>query len=729
VTPEFDDDAEFDAWEGRFGGGELVVDVDARTISVELAYGMREGQEARFSVDLASAESLFARRDDDTDAEDVAGGGKGEWEVEWHAADRAIDLDDPAALGEIEHPMIAAGADPAAVREHIEPLEDLAAKVEEEREDAEDEFDPAAVLEVLDHTLVALRSAGVRRAVIGYTGRSAIADGWPHGVAEALAEGPLAAGRGRLGRAHRCGRAVSARSADARHDDPHCPARRLERDGSNEWSVRRSRRRRRQWDRDGDASLHDLAAAELRSRCARPGRPVLVRVPVPTIARMIPPHDVLVEQLAELIAIPSVSADPVHADDIRRAADWVVERIHAAGGEAEIQERGGRPLVIGHVAASTGAGAPTVLAYEHLDVLPPDPLDLWQSDPWALVERNGSLVARGVADDKAHLYMLLEATRLLAADGELPVNVRFAIDAEEEVGGRSVIDGVEEDGRPADVALVLDGGYATESLPSFCTALRGMCYFHVTVRTGERDLHSGLYGGAALAATHALMQMLAAVLPDRDGRLPEPLRAGIVAPTEEELAGWSVLPPGAEELASDGARPNDAAAAAEFRLRTTAEPSVTVNGIESGSPRLQKTVLPVEAVANVSMRLAPGQTVAAMAPVFERLLREAAPEGATVDVELWSTGEPGYVDPEAPAIVLAQDAFEHVLGVRPVLVRSGGSIPVVASLVARGVPAIVTGFARPTAQMHSPNEHIPAAALREGLETTVELLRRFGELG
>jgi acetylornithine deacetylase/succinyl-diaminopimelate desuccinylase-like protein len=256
-----------------------------------------------------------------------------------------------------------------------------------------------------------------------------------------------------------------------------------------------------------------------------------------------------------------------------------------------------------------------------------------------------------------------------------------------------------------------------------------MCYFHVTVRTGERDLHSGLYGGAALTATHALMQMLAAVLPGPDGRLPGPLRAGVVPPTEEELAGWSALPTGAEELASDGARPNDARAAAEFHLRTTAEPSVTVNGLESGSPRLMKTVLPVEAQANVSIRLAPGQTTAAIAPAFERLMREAAPDGATVDVELWATGEPGYVDPEAPAIVLAQDAFEGVLGVRPVLARSGGSIPVVAALVARGVPAIVTGFARPTAQMHSPNEHIPVTALREGVETVVEVLRRLGQLG
>ena len=444
---------------------------------------------------------------------------------------------------------------------------------------------------------------------------------------------------------------------------------------------------------------------------------------------VIPPHEELVAGLAELIAIPSVSADPVHADDVRRAADWVAGRIRAGGGEAELQQRGGRPLVIGEVRASTGEEAPTVLAYAHLDVQPPDPLDLWDSDPWTLVERNGSLVARGVADDKAHLFMLLEAARLLAAADELPVNVRFAIDAEEEVGGHSVVDWVEEGDGAADVALVLDGDYATETLPSFCTALRCLCYFHVTVRTGERDLHSGLFGGAALPATHALMRILSAVVPGADGRLPESLRAGIVPPTDDELEGWSVLPPGREKLGAHGARPGDSRAADEFHVRTTAEPSVTVHGLESGSPRLQKTVLPVEAVANVSIRLAPGQTTAAIAPVFERMLRDAAPEGAELDVELWSTGEAGYVDPDAPAVVLAQDAFEHVLGVRPVLVRSGGSIPVVATLVARGVPAIVTGFARPTAGMHSPNEHIPASALREGLETVVETFRRLGRLG
>ncbi|HEX5583230.1 M20/M25/M40 family metallo-hydrolase [Gaiella sp.] len=442
---------------------------------------------------------------------------------------------------------------------------------------------------------------------------------------------------------------------------------------------------------------------------------------------MLPPHDALVAELSELIAIPSVSADPAHAGDLARAADWVAARIRGAGGEVEILERTGRPLVLGEVPASR-SDAPAVLAYAHLDVQPPDPLELWESDPWTLTERDGLLVGRGVADDKAHLFMLLKATELLAAAGELPVTVRFMIDAEEEVGGHAVCDWAAEDSGPASAAVILDGGYATATLPAFCTALRGICFFHVSARTGERDLHSGMAGGGALNASEALLRSLTAVLPGPGGRLPEPLRAGIIPPTDSEVASWSALPSGAEELEAQGARPADATAADEFFVRTTAEPSVSVNGIESGSPHLQKTVLPVEAHANVSIRLAPGQSAAEIAPVFERLLRGAAPPGTTLEVVLRSTGEPAYIDPESSAVQLGLDAFEHVLGTRPILTRSGGSIPVVATIAARGVPAIVTGFSRPTAQMHSPNENIPAGAISEGLGTIVELLRRFGAL-
>ena len=443
-----------------------------------------------------------------------------------------------------------------------------------------------------------------------------------------------------------------------------------------------------------------------------------------------PTHEELREQLAELIAIPSVSADPDHAKDVEAAADWVAEKIRAAGGTADVVPwNGGRPLVIGELAASERAeSAPTILCYAHFDVQPPDPLDLWESPPFELAERDGWLYARGVADDKAHLFMLVESARQLAEAGELPVNVRFAFDSEEEVGGQSVGEWVTADERGADAAIVFDGDMYERDVPTFYTALRGMAYFHVNVRTGERDLHSGLFGGAALNAMHALMQTLSGVLP-RDGRLPEPLRARIAPPTAQELESWSALTPGSELLAGVGATPADARAAEEFYVRTWGEPSVDVHGLAGGSPQLVKTVLPVEAWANVSIRLAPGQSVDEIAPVFERLLRDAAPEGARLEIEVQSKGEPARVSPDAPAIKLAREAFEHVLGNESMLVRVGGSIPVAERIVAKGMPAIITGIATKDANAHSPNEKFPADYLRLGVEAVSETYRRLGQLG
>ena len=236
-----------------------------------------------------------------------------------------------------------------------------------------------------------------------------------------------------------------------------------------------------------------------------------------------------------------------------------------------------------------------------------------------------------------------------------------------------------------------------------------------------------MYGGAALNAAHALVQTLAALLA-RDGRLSEPLREGLVPPTEEELAGWRELPAGENELADQGARPADARAADEFYLRTFAEPALEVNGIESGSPHLQKTVLPVHAVANVSIRLAPGQDPDRIAVVLEQLLREAAPAGASVEIERLSSSPPGLVSPDAPAIKLAQDAFERVVGRRPALIRSGGTIPIVPALAGKGIPAIVTGFSLPDAQIHSPNERLVADYVPLGIATARELFRELAAL-
>jgi acetylornithine deacetylase/succinyl-diaminopimelate desuccinylase-like protein len=440
-------------------------------------------------------------------------------------------------------------------------------------------------------------------------------------------------------------------------------------------------------------------------------------------------YEELRDQLAELIAIPSVSADPAHAGDVEAAAEWVADRIRGAGGEAEVLPwNGGRPLVIGEVKASQKAdSAPTVLCYAHFDVQPPDPLELWESPPFELAERDGWLFARGVADDKAHLFMLVEAARQLSSAGDLPVNVRFMLDSEEEVGGQSVVEWVASDARGADAAFVFDGDMAEKGVPTFYTALRGLCYFHVRVRTGERDLHSGLYGGAALNAMHALMQALSAVLP-RDGRLPEPLRSGIATPKAEEIESWKSMTSGHEVLADAGARAADATAADEFYVRTWAEPSVDVHGLAGGSPDLVKTVLPVEARANVSIRIAPGQTVTDVAPAFEALLREAAPVDAALEVQLQSHAEPGLVSPDAPALALTGEAFEGVFGVPRMLVRVGGSIPVVSGLAARGISAIVTGIATKDSNAHSPNECFPAEYLALGVDAVRETYRRLGEL-
>jgi len=434
------------------------------------------------------------------------------------------------------------------------------------------------------------------------------------------------------------------------------------------------------------------------------------------------------EELAEFLRIPSVSADSSHAGDVQRAAEWVCAFIRAAGGECEIVDWHGHPLAIGEVRASRDAErAPTVLCYGHFDVQPPDPLALWESDPFEPEIRDEYLYARGAVDDKGQLYMLLAAARNLAAAGELPVNVRFCCDGEEETGGHSIVDFLEADARGADAAVIFDSAMIRRGVPAFNIATRGMLYFHVVLRTGERDLHSGIYGGAALNAANTLIQMLNALIA-HDGTLVEPLRKGIVAPTAEELAGWSELPAGADELAERGARPKDARAARDFYLRTFAEPAVDVNGIASGSPELQKTVLPVEAVANVSIRLAPGQKVEEIAPEVERLLREVAPEGAVLEVERLAAAAPGLVPPDAHAIQLGLDAFERALGRRPVLVRSGGTLPIVPALAEKGIPTVITGFGLPDSQVHSPNERLVAEYVPLGIAAARELFLAFANL-
>jgi acetylornithine deacetylase/succinyl-diaminopimelate desuccinylase-like protein len=433
-------------------------------------------------------------------------------------------------------------------------------------------------------------------------------------------------------------------------------------------------------------------------------------------------------ELQEFLAIPSVSADPAHREDVKRAGEWVCAFIRRAGGTAELTPFGEKELALGDFRASKDPdNAPTALVYGHFDVQPPAPLELWESEPYELTIKDEWAYARGVTDDKGQVFILLKAAQRLVEQNALPVNLRFVLDGEEEIGGTTIVDWIAADELGADAAIIFDGGMLRVDVPAFDLATRGLIGFDVTVRTGERDLHSGMYGGAALNAIHVLMRIFQSVLAGPDGRLPEPLRQGIIAPAPEELAAWAALPPGADEIRGQGARPLDANAEAEFYTRTWAEPSADVNGIIGGKPGLRNTTLSVRASGECTIRLAPGQDVDTIGAAAEKLMRAAAPDGAEIDVQ-WTGSPPSLFRPDAPAIELGLDAFEQVLGVRPLLVRSGGTLPIMRALADKGTATILTGFGLPESNVHSPNERFLVRYFEQGVDTAAALFTKLAEL-
>jgi acetylornithine deacetylase/succinyl-diaminopimelate desuccinylase-like protein len=441
---------------------------------------------------------------------------------------------------------------------------------------------------------------------------------------------------------------------------------------------------------------------------------------------------VTADELARLhafLAIPSISAHADRAEDMAAAAEWVADEIRRAGGNAAIRHAGGHPLVVGEVPASAGAArAPRVLIYGHYDVQPPGPEELWTSPPFAPVERDGNLYARGASDDKGNLFMLIAAVQRLAAEGRLPVRAAFVIDGEEESGGTSAVDFLAADAEPALAAVIFDSPMIGPGRPSFCTGVRGMVYRRITVRTAAGDAHSGLFGGAAMNAVHALMRILEAVVP-RDGRLPTPLYAGLAPAGPAEVAAWAELPTGEEALAAAGLRPADPGAGDGFYMRTLASPSVDVHGVAAGEPAAVKTNIPGEARATLSLRVAPGQDADELAATLDGLLRDAAPAGADLTIEGLGVARSAFIDPEHPALGAAAAGFERALGVRPAPIRVGGTLPVIATLADRGIPTVLSGFGLPDDAIHAPDEHLRVEHLELGTAAAMEMLTAFGELG
>jgi acetylornithine deacetylase/succinyl-diaminopimelate desuccinylase-like protein len=433
-------------------------------------------------------------------------------------------------------------------------------------------------------------------------------------------------------------------------------------------------------------------------------------------------------EVSDFLRIPSISTDPARQSDVGQALQWVAEFVRREGGSAELVDVGGSTIVDCRLPASTArAEAPTVLCWGHVDVQPPAPLELWSSPPFEPEIRDGWLYARGVADDKGQVWTLLRAAANLSRHGALPVNIRFCCDGEEEIGGTAIVDFLAEHHEAPDACVIFDTPMLDDTTPTFTIATRGTLYVHVEVSTGTRDLHSGVYGGAALNALHVLCSALANVTA-RDGRLPEPLLAGARPVDDAELATWSELPAGTDLLASEGAAPSDAAAGDEFYFRTWALPSLDVNGIAGGSPLQQKTIVVARATANLSMRLAPGQTVSQLGPIVEAELRRGLPDAARLDVSVLSACDPGQIAMDSPAIRLAAAAFDRAIGVRPQLLRSGGSLPLMPLLERLGLPSVITGFAQPSSNLHAPNERMRVGDLECAVVAAEAMFAAFGEL-
>lgn len=430
------------------------------------------------------------------------------------------------------------------------------------------------------------------------------------------------------------------------------------------------------------------------------------------------------EELYDWLRIPSISTGGGEAKDLLAAAEFAATIVRRAGGEAELVTiEGGNPLVIGELRARD-EGAPTVIIYGHYDVQSPGPLDAWQSPPFEPELRGGRLYARGAADDKGNFYPLLVAACELFESGELAVNVRVVIEGEEEAGGESVAAWVKADERGADCAIVFDSAMEDANTPAITVGLRGCVSTMITVTAQPRDLHSGLYGGSVQNALHVLQQILTPLLPDAEGNLRGELRAGAEPPSAAELESWQQLRPGQEILDEVGATPLATDSGDDFRRRNGAEPSFEVNWIEGGAAR---TVVPAQARAYVTLRLAPGQDASAMQAELERLLRSEVPAGVELEFDS-HTATPSLFAADLPAIQIAREAIDRASGMKTALIRSGGSIPVVADFAAAGIPVIVTGFGLADDEIHAPNESFTFAHLDLSERCARELLQALAAL-
>ncbi|HMA36360.1 MAG TPA: dipeptidase [Chloroflexia bacterium] len=439
----------------------------------------------------------------------------------------------------------------------------------------------------------------------------------------------------------------------------------------------------------------------------------------------------ILAELSEFLRIPSISTLPEHHADVAQAAQWIATFLTRAGlDHVAVLTTARHPLV--YADWLHAAGQPTVLIYGHYDVQPADPLDQWQTPPFEPTLRDGNLYARGAADDKGQIYAQLKAVAtLLQAGGQLPINVRFLIEGEEEVDGQGIEDYVKHHARDlaCDAVLISDTPMFAEGHPAITIGLRGAVFAELTVTTARQDLHSGLYGGAAPNAVNILCALVAR-LTDAAGRVTIPGFYDAVRPAPEaERAAWRRLPFDEEQYRQHEVGAPALLADPEFSVleRVWARPTLDLNGISGGFTGVgSKAIIPARASCKVSMRLGPDQDPAAIAAAFADYIATLCPATATAAVQVLGTAAPVLLPTDAPAMQAATAALAEVFGAPPVFTRMGGSIPIVSLFVQQlQAPCIMMGFGLPDDNLHAPNEKMKFAHVVGGIAAAQSFLRRM----
>jgi acetylornithine deacetylase/succinyl-diaminopimelate desuccinylase-like protein len=442
-------------------------------------------------------------------------------------------------------------------------------------------------------------------------------------------------------------------------------------------------------------------------------------------------HQQNVEELKELLRIPSVSSISQHKEDIQKAANWIAHKLEGIGMEhVEIVQTKGHPIIYGDWIHQENA--PTVLVYGHYDVQPVDPVHLWETPPFEPTIRDEKIYARGATDDKGQTFLHIKAVEtLLSLNEKLPVNVKFCIEGEEEIGSPNLPGYLEENREKlaCDVVVISDSDMWDRGVPAITYSLRGLCALEFTLKTANSDLHSGMFGGGVQNANHLLVQLLS-TLHDENGEVNiDHFYDDVELLTEFEKEQIKALGFDEEKLKKQLGLTELTGGENNFPYpeKISSRPTLEINGLWGGfQGEGTKTVIPNEAHAKITCRLVHNQDPKKIQVLIKKHLEEHAPKGCTLEVTLQDTGNPFLTPIDSPMIQKAAEAYEDVYGRSPVYKREGGSIPIVSDFNhSLNAPVVLMGFGLPDENLHAPNEHFNLENFDKGILTICSFLERL----